>query len=1389
MEVSAMQLRNFLSVIFLSSTLLTACGGGSEGVSLTISNASVTEGDSGTSDLVFTVSLNATTNADVDVEYATSDGTATEGTDYTAASGTLTIPEGSTSATVTVSVVGDTEIEGNETLNLTLSNPIEASLGTARATGTINDDDVAEQQPTLSLSDVSIDEGDSDTTGLSFTINLNPVADVDVTVDYTTTDETATAGTDYTTLSGTIIIPAGNPSATVKVSITGDTNTEIDETFLLTLSNPSGASLGTTTSATGTIINDDTGDTGSDNDGLSAILEVNGWEVWTDRYGLGEATFINYTVSSNPDLDDTDGDGLTDYEEFTYKTDPTLADTDGDTLTDAEEINRWLTSPTSVDTDGDARGPNHDLPPNALLYDGFELQNNPHRTSPTLADTDGDGRTDYEEIDHFTQSPLIADIPKLNIAIVDEVDIRLDVEYAEEEGKTSEYGSENVTEFSVGSGFHTSRTVEAGIEIGTEAEAKAGVLQWGGAKTSLKVSAKIQETYGFSAESSYTLQEAHSQYLSDSRTRTESASTGSMIMGIQLTNTGNLTYTINQLGLTARQYQPPETDDDSFSLKTVATLTPSLGGDFTLAPGASTPILQFKATDVNASRIKELLRRPNTLFLDAAYFELENAEGLNFDFIEEVTGPRTAQVLIDFGEGYSEEYRIATNVNRDNDSDYAGITLQEVMTDVLKIKYSTKSKQELYPDETSNEKVLHSVWTADGEKELQTHEDPSQGYWIVALRTERELESGVDFDSIILQGTEELLLAYIRDKDGDGLPSYEEQFYGTAETVDDVQNLGGTDAVDSDGDGLNDELEIRDSNCIHPTDENISCAWVVTLHGGNSYAVTSDPKAADQDTDGLNDLEEKTAKTDPSNPDTDLDGLNDGLDPYPLIPAKVLYVNKSVQEGGAKDGSSWLNAFDDLQLALAEASTVNSDKIPENDVVEIWVAEGIYTPAPADGDRTLSFSLLKNVGVYGGFLGSENKREQRNNNPVTNNTVLSGDLNGDDEDAPDDNNSYHVVTIDSSISLKTSTTILDGFMITDGNANGDSNINVNVRFGAGGGMKIYGGNPTLRNLFFRKNISRLGGGGIQAYRVIGVQLSDCIFSENESKGEGLPDGNVNMHAGAIAVTRIGRHPSDIDRPESDFIIKRCEFIGNITTSINNAHGERGAPAIFGRGSPSNDINNILFIEESLFENNFDNGDEPFASAIGLSQANIYISKSKFRKNRIKESVLEATPVSHFVSAVFAWKKVNALITQSEFWNNDGGGVAVGQGTLHMSNSTVAGHGYYGVNVTGGYGSVVQNTILSGNGTLSTNYEDNRNARLEYSCVSDDPGFVSETRGNLRLKDANSPCIDIGSNIIDTNIFEQGFQVLPNSDLDGNPRIVDGDDDGKAVVDAGAYEFQ
>lgn len=125
--------------------------GGDAQPSVTIADASVTEGNIGSTNISFTVSLSTVAAVDVSVSYSTGDGTATAGQDYTAQSGVVTIPAGQTTANITVSVAGDMAVEADETFVVNLTAPTNATLARAQAIGTITNDDSPNSGPSLAI--------------------------------------------------------------------------------------------------------------------------------------------------------------------------------------------------------------------------------------------------------------------------------------------------------------------------------------------------------------------------------------------------------------------------------------------------------------------------------------------------------------------------------------------------------------------------------------------------------------------------------------------------------------------------------------------------------------------------------------------------------------------------------------------------------------------------------------------------------------------------------------------------------------------------------------------------------------------------------------------------------------------------------------------------------------------------------------------------------------------------------------------------------------------------------------------------------------------------------------------------------------------------------------
>ena len=172
--------------------------------SLSIADVTVTEGNSGTVNAVFTVTLAPVSGQDVTVNYAAADVTAAVGSDYVANNGLLSFTAGQTTQTISVVVNGDTLNEVNETFKVALSNPAGATLTRTEATGTIENDDPL---PTLSIAGVTVVEGNSGTVNAVFTVTLAPASAQDVTVDYATTNVTAAVGIDYLAGSGALSFP------------------------------------------------------------------------------------------------------------------------------------------------------------------------------------------------------------------------------------------------------------------------------------------------------------------------------------------------------------------------------------------------------------------------------------------------------------------------------------------------------------------------------------------------------------------------------------------------------------------------------------------------------------------------------------------------------------------------------------------------------------------------------------------------------------------------------------------------------------------------------------------------------------------------------------------------------------------------------------------------------------------------------------------------------------------------------------------------------------------------------------------------------------------------------------------------------------------------------
>lgn len=488
-----------------------------------------------------------------------------------------------------------------------------------------------------------------------------------------------------------------------------------------------------------------------------------------------------------------------------------------------------------------------------------------------------------------------------------------------------------------------------------------------------------------------------------------------------------------------------------------------------------------------------------------------------------------------------------------------------------------------------------------------------------------------------------------------------------------------------------------------------------------------------------------------------------------------------VKAGGTGNGSSWASASGDLQAIINVSASGD----------QVWVAQGIYKPGGnANTNRSLSFTMKDKVGLYGGFVGNETALSARPAiNPVSgtpgsgqpSSTTLSGDIGtvGDNSD-----NSYHVINnsvdVYHNTAQITATTILDGFVITGGNANSSPGDDANR---SGGGIfALVGSNnnatannmeysPTIRNCSFLDNSAIRGGAmynGIDALTgflfTVKPTLINCFFQGNTASTGGAIANDADQSAATLAanensptltncsfVSNSANYGGAISNASSGTAtnvspqLTNCYFEANSVTYYGGAiYNYIGAGPLTGKSRSDYTLTNCSFLNNTASgpSNNYSRGGAIYNDARnGILYP--YITNCSFQGN-----------TASFVGGAM-YSSTAASVSDR----------TTGDFSLRMTNCVVFGNG--GVKTFDGDGGQVDATVTFSlvEASATVGWRDaGANQRISVSP------FAATNTTQLR---ANSPAINAGD----------GSVQNVTTDLAGNPRIVG------CRIDMGALEFQ
>lgn len=601
----------------------------------------------------------------------------------------------------------------------------------------------------------------------------------------------------------------------------------------------------------------------SDGDGIADWSEMAGWDIQTTTVDKRQ-TIVH--VTSDPFNPDTDGDGLTDAEERGNGFDPRTNDTDGDLIPDFAEFNEWYSDATSQDSDGDG------------ITDYLEIAL--FKTSPILADTDGDQWTDSDELFNRSRNPRCSDIPLPQIRVgTIGIFIKETYSYTDERGATQSDSTSKTTKLhqsterkqstsDTQSGENTDKYSQ---ELGTEFTI-GGKDPFGGFKIEAKVGFEQTRQRGYEStvdnestvSSAKDFEEARQfgSTLSENRTFSRTIDEAALTMDVTISNLGDVAFTISDLELSALVRNPQQREDvplaTLLSEREIQTGQPQAYnlGPFDTDRG---PFI-FKDIQIFPNVADDLRKSPQAVTVKIANFNIRDESGRLFAFSSQDINDRTAGIIIDYGNGEVEAFRVATANKFDATGHPLGITMRTALEDVLGIDATEGGDIPVTPENEDTDAIRNSYGTALDAQNVEiltrirgvqtTLSGPVRDRKFWAIIASAPIPTDTNFSDIVLNAGQNYSLQFVSDRDADGLFASVEFLYGSSD-----------DNWDTDSDGIGDYDEVR-------------TGWLLGIPGAERR-VYSDPTLSDSDGDDLTDLEERDLRTDPRQRDSDDDGIPD----------------------------------------------------------------------------------------------------------------------------------------------------------------------------------------------------------------------------------------------------------------------------------------------------------------------------------------------------------------------------------------------------------------------------------------------------------------------------------------------------------------------------------